>query len=102
MEGGGEYTFIAEKSGYKTKETHALVETGAEKRIDFLLESEEGRGIQGVETGIGNEPDTFYLQILVILFVALLGVMMLVIYLPNQYFKPWTVKPTPQNTSTNQ
>jgi len=88
VEGGGEYTLIAEKSGYKTEDARALVETGGEKRVDFLLESEGGRGIQDVDANIKDEPDTFYLQILVILFVALLGIMMLVIYLPNQYFRP--------------
>ena len=87
VEGGGEYTLIARHEEYKAADARAVVETGGEKRVDFLLESDGGRGILDVE-GEGNEPDTFYLQVLVILFVGLLAVMMLVIYLPNQYFKP--------------
>ena len=86
VNGGGEYTLIAEKDGYKTTDASVGVETGDEKQVDFQLESEGGRGMQDVASG-GDEPDTFQLQMLAVLFVGLLGTMMLIIYLPSRYFK---------------
>ena len=87
VEGGGEYTLIAEHQDYKTEDARAVVETGDEKRVDFILEEKGGRGMLDVGDEGTNEPNTAYLMLFVMIFVALLSILMFVIYLPSNYFK---------------
>jgi len=84
VEGGGEYSILAQKEGYKSEDASVFVETGHEKRVDFDLEEEGGRGLQNVRNQDSDEPKVVYLYALIAILVGLLAFMGLVIAFPHK------------------